>query len=83
MKKSILVCFTALFAQLCTAAPVSAEVELPGEASTNAPISCAPFPDRMSAYVWRNWFVVPHDRLARTVGAEVAELEKIAKLKLQ
>ena len=70
--------FTALFAQLCTAAPVSAEVELPGEASTNAPISCAPFPDRMSAYVWRNWFVVPHDRLASTVGATEADLEKIA-----
>ena len=28
-------------------------------------IPCAPFPDRMSAYVWRNWFVVPVARLAR------------------
>ena len=52
-------------------------VELPGEAMTNAPISCAPFPDRMSAYVWRNWFVVPHDRLARVVGATEADLARV------
>ena len=77
MKKTSFICLSAIFAQVLVAA-AQAEVELPGEAMTNAPISCAPFPDRMSAYVWRNWFVVPHDRLARTVGAEEADLEKIA-----
>ena len=60
------------------AAQAEPVVELPGEAMTNAPISCAPFPDRMSAYVWRNWFVVPHDRLARVVGATEPDLERVA-----
>ena len=49
--------------------------DLPGESPA---VSLAPFPDRLSAYVWRNWFVVPHDRLARTVGATEDELEEVA-----
>ena len=58
--------------------PAAPKVELPGEACTNVAIGCAPFPDRMSAYVWRNWFVVPHARLAAAVGAEEADLEEVA-----
>lgn len=27
-----------------------------------------PFPDRLSAYVWRNWTIVPKERLARDAG---------------
>ena len=57
---------------------VAAEVSLPGEPCTRPAIGCAPFPDRMSAYVWRNWFVVPHARLADAVGATEADLEEIA-----
>ena len=26
-----------------------------------------PFPDRLSAYVWRNWHLVPVERMARVV----------------
>lgn len=62
---------------LCAVAG-EASVALLGEGMTNAPVSCAPFPDRLSAYVWRNWFVVPHERLAVTIGAKVADLENIA-----
>lgn len=53
-------------------------VELPDEKSTRPPISCAPFPDRITAYVWRNWFLVPHDRMAKVVEASEQDLEGIA-----
>lgn len=55
-----------------------AEAALPGESCTNAPVDFAPFPDRASVYVWRNWFLVPHARLAATIGATEAELEDVA-----
>lgn len=73
-----MVVFVAFAVSAATNYVESTAVELPGETMTNAPISCAPFPDRMSAYVWRNWFVVPHDRLARIVGASEADLEQVA-----
>ena len=37
-----------------------------------------PFPDRMSAYVWRNWGLVGKTRLAETVGATSDDLARIA-----
>ena len=52
---------------------------LPGEQSKRLAIPCAPFPDRMSAYVWRNWFLVPKGRLARSVGASEADLTRLAR----
>ena len=55
-----------------------AAVELPGEKDTKLAISPAPFPDRMSAYVWKNWLLVPHDRLARVVSAKESDLEAMA-----
>ena len=60
------------------ASDAAIEIELPGEPCTKPAIGCAPFPDRMSAYVWRNWFVVPHARLADAVGATEADLEELA-----
>ena len=33
----------------------------------------------MSAYVWRNWFLVPKGRLARAVGASEADLTRLAR----
>ena len=57
----------------------AAEVKLPGEPSVKPAISPAPFPDRMSAYVWRNWFLVPHARLAETVGARESDLVAVAR----
>ena len=62
---------------LCQAGAESV-VLLPGEPCTNAPVSCAPFADRMSAFVWRNWFCVSKERLAETVGATSENLTAMA-----
>ena len=71
--------FLIVIGALMTALPIrGGEQPLPGEPCTQAAVDCAPFPDRMSAYVWRNWFVVPHARLAAAVGASEAELEGVA-----
>ena len=56
----------------------SPSVPLPGEPAMKPAISCSPFPDRLSAFVWRNWFLVPVERLARTVGASAADLKTLA-----
>ena len=37
-----------------------------------------PFPDRMSAYVWRNWRMVPVERLAKVVKATPENLTALA-----
>ncbi len=59
-------------------APLSAAEPLPGEPATKAALSPAPFPDALSAYVWRNWFVVPRERLAVVVKASPDQLSAIA-----
>ena len=53
-------------------------VALPGEDDPVPPLPPDPFPDRMSAYVWRNWGLVPTARLAETIRATEADLEQIA-----
>lgn len=53
-------------------------VPLPGEDDMVPPLPPDPFPDRMSAYVWRNWGLVPTSRLAETIRATEADLEQIA-----
>jgi len=37
-----------------------------------------PFPDRMSAFVWRNWETVPKAQLAAATGATEADIDRIA-----
>ncbi|NJL73160.1 MAG: hypothetical protein HC888_17265 [Candidatus Competibacteraceae bacterium] len=37
------------------------------------------FPDRLHAFVWRNWSVTPLDRMAATVGAVPGDLEAIGR----
>ncbi len=54
-------------------------VPLPGEPATRPALAPDPFPDRMSAYVWRNWFCVPKERLASVVGASGEDIEAIAR----
>lgn len=36
------------------------------------------FPDRVHAYVWKNWPLVPVERLATVIGATPADLERMA-----
>ena len=71
--------FLSVFVLSVAAAAASDVVPLPGEPCTRAPVPCAPFPDRMSAYVWRNWFCVPKERLASVVGATVEDIEAVAR----
>ena len=67
------------FAALAVLSEVhAAVVALPGEPATVPALPCDPFPDRMSAYVWRNWFCVDAGRMADVVGAKVSDLEGIA-----
>lgn len=52
--------------------------QLPGETDGPDPLGPFPFPDRISAYVWRNWGIVPVERLAAVVGALPEDLRRIA-----
>lgn len=45
--------------------------------SAPEPLATPHFPDALHAYVWRNWPLVPMDRLADTVGATPAQLTEI------
>ena len=69
----------ALLVALPCPAERCAAVVLPGEPATRAALEPYPFPDQLTAYVWRNWFLVPHARLASVVGASVEELSSMAK----
>ena len=42
------------------------------------PLDQFPFPDRLSACVWRNWGLVPSERLAATLGATADEITALA-----
>ena len=53
-------------------------VQLPGEPAWKKPIGCAPFPDALSAFVFVNWSLVSAETLAETVGAEAADIRRIA-----
>lgn len=54
--------------------------------ASNLPQGSAPaalvfphFPDRLHAFVWRNWQLVPTERLAKVVGARSADILRIGK----
>ena len=57
---------------------MAAALLLPGENDTKPALGPEPFPDRMSAFVWRNWGLAEVDRLAEVVGAEPKDLAAIA-----
>lgn len=67
---------------LCVAlgagASEKAAMPLPGEDGRRPALAPDPFPDRMSAYVWRNWGLVDAALLTDTVGASKGELAAIA-----
>jgi hypothetical protein len=43
------------------------------------PLSFSHFPDRLHAFVWRNWELVPAERMARTVGAAPEDIVAIGR----
>ncbi len=53
-------------------------VELPA-GSAPPPVAVAHFPDLLHAYVWRNWELVPPERLAAVVGATPAQIVEMGK----
>lgn len=53
-------------------------VELP-MGSAPEPIASAHFPSRLHEYVWRNWQLVPLERMAEVVGAQPGQLLDMGK----
>ena len=43
------------------------------------PVVCPHFPDRLHAFVWRNWPLVPAERMAEVVGAGPEDIRAIGK----
>ena len=70
------ICFV-LFLGVATAS--LGAVRLPGEGGEHAAVTCAPFPDALSAFVWRNWPVVSVERMAKSIGADKSDLENVAR----
>lgn len=59
-------------------APAPAPLDLPtGAAPASAPVPLPHFPDRLHAFVWRNWPLAPVERLAQVVGAEPSEILRL------
>jgi hypothetical protein len=59
------------------AAQIAATMPLAGPAPD--PVASPHFPDRLHAYIWRNWELVPTRRLAETVGATSEQVVAIGK----
>lgn len=57
--------------------PIFAATKLP--VGSNPPaVAFSHFPDRLHAVVWRNWDLVPTERIARTVGATEPQINAVA-----
>lgn len=51
---------------------------LPGEDGQKAAINYDYFPSRQHAFVWRNWTLVPAEKLARVLGTSKRNVERLA-----
>ena len=72
--------FALAAAAIVPALPCAAcETPLPGADGKHPAVTYAPFPDALSAFVWRNWPVVDAERLAETIGAAKADVEAVAR----
>ena len=74
-KRCFLCSLAAVAVMACAGEP---KCLLPGEDGRKAAMSSDPFPDRMSAYVWRNWGLVEKERLATVVGAKAEDIAAVA-----
>ena len=69
--------FALAAAAIVPALPCAAcKTPLPGADGKHPAVTYAPFPDALSAFVWRNWPVVDAERLAETIGAAKADVEE-------
>src|SRR5690348_2045015 len=46
---------------------------------TPTPVTIPHFPSRLHAYVWRNWQLVPVERLAQVVGAQPDDIMRLGR----
>jgi len=74
MKTRVLAAF-ALVSSLSVAAAETSPMDRP---CLREPLPTFPFPDALSACVWRNWPCVPKEKLARILGATPEQLEAVA-----
>jgi len=44
-----------------------------------APVASPHFPDRLHAFIWRNWQLVPVERMAKVVGAQPEDILRIGR----
>ncbi len=77
MKSFILLSVLLVFAFLQEGSAVE-QIQLPGEGGTKAALSCQPFPSRMHAFVWRNWSVVPVEKMAEVLKTSSANVSQVA-----
>ena len=65
---------------LCLFMRVSAQhpTTLPGEDGQKPAIQYDYFPSRQHAFVWRNWTLVPAEKLARVLGTSKRNVERLA-----
>jgi len=66
------------FGRAETALSAKAASPLP-EGAAPAALALAHFPSRLHAFVWRNWSLVPLQRMAAVVGARKADLARIGR----
>lgn len=50
---------------------------LPTRGAEGGPLGPPHFPDRLHAFVWRNWTLVPVDRIAKVAGATAQEIQDL------
>jgi hypothetical protein len=67
---------TATEASLVGKQPPIAVEDLP-RGTFPAALSFPHFPDRLHAFVWRNWSLVPLERMAQVIGAKPADLARV------
>ena len=56
----------------------SSETILPDEQGTTPAVEYPYFPSRQYAFVWRNWTVVPEERLAEVLETDVEHVRRLA-----
>lgn len=65
------------------AAPVGKDADLTAAAlprgNAPQPVPFPHFPDRLHAFVWRNWQLVPARRMAEVVGASAGEIARLGR----
>jgi hypothetical protein len=67
----------ATFLMLLVATTLAGQTMLPAGSAPPA-LEFPYFPDRVHAFVWRNWNVVPTDRLAKVLGTSEANVRDLA-----